>query len=222
MRIHGDNRSFPLSPSPSIYVYIQIYRNTNTCWSCSVSQSCLTLLRLHGMQHVSFPCPSPASRGCSNSYPLSQWCHPTVSSSVVPFSSCLDSFPASRSILSQLFAWGGQSIGASASASVLPVNIKGWLPLGLTGWTHCTRRDAQEYPPTSQSKSINSSALSFLYGPILTSIHDYWKNDNLDYTDFATKIIPLLFNMQSKFVIAFLWRSKHLLISCVQSPSAVI
>ena len=80
------------------------------------------------------PCPSPSPRVCSNSCPLSQWCHPTISSSVTPFSSCLQSFPASGSFpVIWLFASGGYSIGASASASVLPVSIQGWFPLGLTG-----------------------------------------------------------------------------------------
>ena len=88
-------------------------------------------LQPHGLQHGRFPCPSPSPGVCSNSCPLSQWYPPTISSSVVPFSSCLQSFPASGSSLSQLFASGGQSIGASAS--VLPVNIQGWFPSGLTG-----------------------------------------------------------------------------------------
>ena len=87
-----------------------------------------------GLQHTRLPCPSPSPRACSNSSPLSQWCHPTISSSVVPFSSCLQTFPTSGSFLmSQLFASGGQSIGASASSSVLPMNIQDWFPLGLTG-----------------------------------------------------------------------------------------
>ena len=91
-------------------------------------------LRLHGLQHARLPCPSQTPRACSSSCQLSQWCHPTVSSSVVPFSSCLQSFPASRSFpMSQLFISGGQNIGASVSASVLPMNIQDWLPLGLTG-----------------------------------------------------------------------------------------
>ena len=116
---------------------------------------------------------------CSNSCPLSQWCHPTVLSSVIPFSSCLQSFPASGSFpRSQLFASGGQSIGTSAS--VLPMNIQDWLPLGLTGLIFLL---SQESSPALQFKSINSSALSLLYGPTLTSIHDYWKNHSLDWTD---------------------------------------
>ena len=90
-------------------------------------------LQPHGLQHARPPCPSPTPGAYSNSCPLSQWCHPTISSSVVHFSSCLQSFPASGSFpVSQFFAWGGQSIGVSASASVLPINIQGWFPLGLT------------------------------------------------------------------------------------------
>ena len=90
-------------------------------------------LRPHRQQHARLPCPLPTPRACSNSGPLSQWRHPTISSSVVPFSSYLQSFPTSGSFpMSQLFASGGQSIGASISASVLPMNIQDWFPLGLT------------------------------------------------------------------------------------------
>ena len=89
----------------------------------------------HGLQHARLPCPSPSPGACSNSYPLSQWCHPNISSSVVPFSSCLQSFQASGSFqMSQLFASDGQSIGASASASVFPMNIQDWFPFRLTSW----------------------------------------------------------------------------------------
>ena len=91
-------------------------------------------------EHASFPCPSPSARACSNSCQLSRWCHPTISSSVIPFSSCLQSFPASGSFqMSQFFTSGGQSIVVSASASVLPMNIQGWFPLGLTGLTSLNR-----------------------------------------------------------------------------------
>ena len=91
-------------------------------------------LWLHGLWHARPPCPSPTPRVYSNSCPLSQWCHPTISSSVVPFS-CPQSFPASGSFqMSQFFTSGGQSIGVSASASVLPMNIQDWFPLGWTGW----------------------------------------------------------------------------------------
>ena len=103
--------------------------------SCSVTQSCPTLCDSHGLQHARLPCPSPTPRACSNSCPLSWWCHPTISSSVVPFSSGLQSFPASGSFqMSQLFASGGQSIGVSASTSILPMNSQDWSPLGWTGW----------------------------------------------------------------------------------------
>ena len=89
----------------------------------------------HGLQHARLPCSSPTSRACSNLCPLSWWCHLTISSSVVPFSSCLQSFPASGSFpMNQFFTLGGQSIEASASASVLPMNIQDWSPLGWTDW----------------------------------------------------------------------------------------
>ena len=99
-------------------------------FSCSVVSDSLWP---HELQHARLPCLSPTPRACSNSCPSSQWCHPTVSSSVVPFSSLLKSFPASGSFpVSEFFTLGGQNIGASASASVLPMNIQGWFPLGLT------------------------------------------------------------------------------------------
>ena len=92
-------------------------------------------LQPHGLQHARPPCPSPTSRVDSNSCPLSRWCHPTISSSVIRFSSCLQSFPTSGAFqMSQFFASGGQRIGVSASASVPPMNIQDWFPLGLTGW----------------------------------------------------------------------------------------
>ena len=92
-------------------------------------------LQPHGLQHTRLPCPSPTPRVYSNSCPLNQWCHPTISSSVIPFSSCLQSFPASGTFqMSQLFASDGQSIGVSALASVLPMNTQDWSPLGWTGW----------------------------------------------------------------------------------------
>ena len=136
-------------------------------------------LRPHGLQQARPPCPSPAPRAYSNSCPSSWWCHPTISSSVVPFSSHLQSFPGSFQ-MSQFFKSGGQSIGVSASASVLPMNIQDSSPLGLTGWISCCPRDSQEFSPTPQFKSISSSVLSFLYGPTLTSKHDYWKNHSFD------------------------------------------
>ena len=89
----------------------------------------------HGLQHTRLPCPSPTPGLYSSSCPLSQWCYPTISSSIVPFSSCLQSSPASGSFpMSQFFVSGGQSIGVSASTSLFPMNIQDWFPLGLTGW----------------------------------------------------------------------------------------
>ena len=101
-----------------------------------------------------------------------------------PLSFYLQSFPASGSFLmSQLFASGGQNIGASASASVLPMNTQDWFPLGLTGVTQCSSRDSQDSSPAPQFKNINSLALSLLYGPTLTYIHDYGKKHSFDYMD---------------------------------------
>ena len=92
-------------------------------------------LRSHGLHQIRFPCLSQTPGACSNSCPSSWWCHPTISLSVIPFSSCLQSFPASGSFpVSQFFASGGQSIGVSALASVFPMNIQDWFPLGWTGW----------------------------------------------------------------------------------------
>ena len=114
----------------SYHQYICIYVQ----FSCSVVSNSATP-GSHGLQHARPTCPSPTPRAYPNSCPLSRWCHPTISSSVVPFSSHLQSFPASGSFLvSQLFASGGQSIGVSASTSVLPVNTQDWFPLGWTGW----------------------------------------------------------------------------------------
>ena len=105
----------------------------NSFGGCSVTQSRLNLW-LQELQHARLLCPSPSPGACSNSCPLSQWCHPTISSLVIPFSSRPQSFPASGSFtMSQFFTSGGQSIGASALASVLPMNIQDWFPFGLTG-----------------------------------------------------------------------------------------
>ena len=126
-------------------------------------------LRLHESQHTRPPCPSPILEFYSNSCPLSRWCHPTISSSVTPFSSCLQSFPASGSFpMSQFFTSGGQSIGVSASASVL----SNWFPLGWTGWIFLLSKGL--------SRVFSSSVLHLLYGPILESVHTYWKNHSFD------------------------------------------
>ena len=138
----------------------------------------------NGLQHARPPCPSPTSRVYSNSSPLSWWCHPAISSSVVPSSSCPQSFPASGSFpMSGPFVSGGQSIGVSASTSVLPMDIQDWFPLGWTGWISLQSKGLSRVFPVPQFKSISSSTLSFLYSPTLPSIHDYWKNNSLDKTD---------------------------------------
>ena len=135
----------------------------------------------HGLQHTRVSCPSPTPRACSNSCPLSRWCPPTISSSVVPFSSCPQSSPVSGSFpVSQLFTSSGHRIGASASASVFPMNTQDWSPLGWTGWISLQSRDSQESSPTPQFKHINSSVINLLYSPTLTSIHDHRKNHSLD------------------------------------------
>ena len=137
-------------------------------------------LRPHGLQHARPPCPSLSPRVCLNSCPLSRWYYLTTSSSAALFSSCPQSFPASGSFpMTQLFASGSQSIGASAS--VLPMYIQGWFPLGLTGWSPCRPRDSHESSPAPEFESINSLALSLLCDPTLTSVHDYWKDRSLDY-----------------------------------------
>ena len=162
-------------------------------------------LQPYELQHARLPCPSATPRACSNSCLSNQWCHPTISSSVVPFSSCLLSFPSSGSFLiSQLFASGGQSIGA------------------LTDWFDlCHSRDFQESSPTPHFKSINSSVFIFLMVQ-LTSIMTTGKTIALTRWTFVVKVTSLLFTMLSRLVITFLPRSKRLLISRLQSPSAVI
>ena len=149
----------------------------------SVTQSCLTLWP-HGLQHARLPCAPPPPRVYSNSCPLSQWCHPTISSSVVSFSFYPQSFPASGSFpMSQLFASGGQSIKVSPSASVLPMNTQDWFPLGWTGWISLQSKVLSRAFSNTTVQNINSSVLSFLYSPTLTSIHDHWKNHSFDQTD---------------------------------------
>ena len=138
-------------------------------------------LQPHGQQHARPPYPTPTSGSCSNLCPSGRWCHPTISSYVIPFSSCLQFFSASGSFLmSQFFEQGGQSTGTSASLSILPMNIQDWFLKGWLVWSPCSPRDSQESSPTPWFKSINSSVLSFLYGTTLTTIHDYWKNHSFD------------------------------------------
>ena len=120
--------------------------------------------------HAKLPCSILSPGVCSNPCPLSRWCHPTISSSIVPFSSCLQSFPASGSFpMSQFFTSGGQRIGVSASASVLPMNMQGWFTLGLPGLSSLQSKESQEFYSGSQFESADSSALSLLYGSVCES-----------------------------------------------------
>ena len=147
-------------------------------FSCSVMSNSLWH---HGLKDARFTCPSPTPGACSNSGPSSQWWHPTISSSVIPLSSCLQSLTASGS-----FLWVSSS---HQVAKVLEFQLQHqslqWIFRTdfLKDWligSPCSQRDSQQSSPTPQFKSINSSALSFLYSPILTSIHDYWKNHSFD------------------------------------------
>ena len=153
--------------------YIYKYQFSSVQFSHSVVSDSL---RPHESKHARPPCPSPTPGVYSNSCPSSRWCHPTISSSIVPFSSCLQSFPASGSFpISRFHACRGQSIGVSASASVLPMNTQDWSPLGWTGWISLQSKGLSRV-----FSNINSSALSFLYSPTLPSIHDHWKNHSFN------------------------------------------
>ena len=180
-------------------------------------------LRPHGLHHIRLPCPSPTPRAYSNSCPSSWWHHPTISSSVIPFSSRLQSFPASGAFpMSWFFSSGGQSIGVSASASVFPMNIQDWFPLGWTGWISLQSKGLSRVFSNTTVQKHQFFSTQFFYSPILTSIRDHWKTIALTRWTFVGKAVSLLFNMLSVLVIAFLPRSKRLLISWLQSPSAVI
>ena len=134
----------------------------------------------HGLQHARPPCPLPTPGVYSNSCPLSWWCHPTISSSVVPFYSCPQSLPASGSFqISQLFASGGQSIGVSVSTSVLPMNTQDWSPLGWTGLISLQSKGLSRVFSNMTVQKHQFFGVQ-LYSPSLTSIHDCWKHNSLD------------------------------------------
>ena len=152
----------------------------------AVVQSLSRILTLwpHGLQHARLLCPPLSPRVCSNLCPLSQWCYLTISSSVTSFSSCPQSFPASGSLsMSQFFASGGQSTGASTLASVLPMNIQGWFPLGLTGLISLQSKGLSR---VSSNTTVQKHQF-FGAQPSLWSnshiIHDYWENHSFDYQD---------------------------------------
>ena len=154
---------------------INTYRmKNNTCFTSSVQFSHSVVsdsLRLHEPQYARPPCPSPTPGVHPNPCPLSQWCHPAISSSVILFSSCLQSFPASGSFqMSQLFASGGQSIGVSASTSVLPTNTQDWSPLEWTGWISLQSRGLSSLLQHHSSKASILQHSAF-FSPTLTSIH---------------------------------------------------
>ena len=175
----------------------------------------------HGLQHTRLPSPSPTPRACSDSCPSSRWCHPTISSSVIPFSSCPQSFPASGSFqMSQFFTSGGQTTGVSALTSVLPMKTQDLLWDGLVG-SPCSPRDSQESLQNHSSKASILWRSAFF---IVQLSHPYTTRNTISLTkwSFVGTVMSLLFNMLPELVIAFLPRSKHLLISCLQSPSAVI
>ena len=181
------------------------------------------VLQPHELQHTRPPFPSPTPGVHPNWCPLGGWCHPTISSSVVSFSSCPQSFPASGSFpVSQLFASGGQSIGVSASTSVLPMNTQDWSPLGWTGWISLQSKGLSRVFSNTTVKKHQ------FFGTQLSSVqlsHPYMttgKTIALTRWTFVGKVMSLLFDMLSRLVINFFPRSKCLLISWLQSPSAVI
>ena len=209
------------------------------CWSVCLFLCCfdgcsIVVSSVQSLNHVwLFASPWTAARKASlsitnsqslpNSCPLSRWCHPNISSSVVPFSSCLQSFPASGSFqMTQFFASGGQRIGVSASTSVLPMNIQEWSALGWTGWISL---QSGTLKGLLQHHSSKVSILRWSAFFIVQLSHPYVTNGKIKASTgwtFVGKVMSLLFNMLFRLVLTFLPRSKHLLISWLQSPSTVI
>ena len=169
----------------------KIYPNS-VHFSCSVV---FNSLRPHGLHHARLPCPSPTPRTYSNSCPSSWWCHPTISSSVIPFSSCLQYFPASGSFPMSQFSSGGQSIEVSASASVLPMNIQDWFPLGLTGWISLPSKGLLRVFSNTTVQKHQFFGAQLLYSPTLIFIHDIsdtGKIKALTRWTFVGKVMSLL------------------------------
>ena len=190
-------------------------------FSCSVM---FDYLWPHGLQHARLPCPLPTPRVYSNSCPSSRWCHPTISFSVVPFSSCPQSFPASGSFqMSQLFASGGRSIGVSVSTPVLPMNIQDWSPLGWTGWISLQSKGlSRVFSNTTVQKHQFFRHSAFFIVQLLHPYMTTGKTIALTRWTFVGKVMSLFFNMLSRSVITFLPKRKCFLISWLQSPSTVI
>ena len=184
--------------------------------STIMSQFCRSLvsesLRPHGLQYTRLPCPSPTPGAYSNSCPLCWWCHPTVSSSVVPFSSYLQSFPASGSFqMNQFSSSGGQSIGVSISTSVLPVNIQDWFPLRWIGWISLQSKGLSSvFSNTTVQKHQLFGAQLSLWS--ISHIHTRLLKKTIALTrwTFVGKVMSLLFSMLSRLVIFFLPRSKKI------------
>ena len=165
----------------------------------------------HGLQHVRLPSPSLSLKVCSNSCLLSWWCYLTISSSATFFSSCPQSFPASGSFpTSQLFTSGGQSTGASASASVITMNIQGWFPLGLTDLISLLSKELSRVPQHHNSKASILWCSTFFMVQLLCPYMTSGKTITLTIWTFVSKVMSLLFNMLSRFAIDFLPRSKCL------------
>ena len=177
---------------------MKIGANSSVQFSCSVVSDCSWS---HRLQHARPLCPSPTPRVYSNSCPLSWWCHPTISSSVICFSFHLQSFPESGAFpVSQFFTSGGQSIGVSASASDRPMNSQDWLPLGWTGLISLQSKDSQESSPGSQKVSIFQCSAFFmaqLSHPYMTT----GKTIALTRLTFVGKVLSPLFTMLSRFVV---------------------
>ena len=176
------------------------------CWLLSLfSRSVMSnSWQSHGLQYSRLTCPSPFPGACSNSHPLSWWCYPTILSSVIPFSSCLQSFPASESFaVSWLLTSRGQSIGASASASVLSVNIQGWFPLRLTGLISFLSKGLSRV--FSKHYSLKAWILQHLVFFMVQISHLYvttGKTIPLTRQTFVSKVMSLLFNTLSRFVLS--------------------
>ena len=201
-----------------------IYKNKTIISSVQLL-NCVWLFATHGLQHTRLPCPSLSPGVYSSSCPLSKWCHPIISSSVIPFSSCPQSFPAWGSFpMNWLLTSGGQSIGASPSASVLPMNIQGWSPLGLTGLISLLSKGLKSLLQHQSSKASVLWSSAFFMAQLSQLYMTTGKTIALAIQSFVYKVMSLLFNMLSRFVITFLSMNKclFLLISWLQSPSAVI
>ena len=178
--------SYPIKISDHSFVSHNLFNHSVMSYS----------LQPHGLLLIRLPCPSSSSGACSNSCPLSWWCHATILYSVIPFSSCLQSFPASGSFpMSQFFTSTGQSIGVSASASVLPINIQGSFPLGWTGWISLKSKGLK-----SLLQHHNSKASILLHSAffIVQILHPYMTTEKtiaLTRLTFVDKVMSLLFNV---------------------------